>query len=289
MPFAEEESLAIESYFGNLKGGNMMYAFRIDFCGARGVGKGCIQSRVSRQRYLFSYSLSSPHHSTSSTDRNNYSQKLCTGFYDEMHRSYPNSGTDRKQFKHRGKLVEIECELVDNDDLDHADTKRFRERQARDTEAFVLLYDVTNRASFEVAVKFHKMIRRLQAPAEEEEEEEDEAENEKHAFIPQSTTSLPPMPWKPVVVVATKIDTPKSTWAVKRREGKRFSERIGAEFLEVSAKTGVGLGFAFFGPIVDGMGLARMINDGKVKIRHQQRVGFVSALVLKLRRWFGDW
>ncbi|KAH7020286.1 P-loop containing nucleoside triphosphate hydrolase protein [Ilyonectria destructans] len=79
-------------------------------------------------------------------------------------------------------------------------------------EAFLLVYDVTDRASFELLRTIHSG---LFGPKEEE---------------------------KPVWVLATKTDQPQQNWAVSMQEGAEFSTTINAKFLTVSAQTGEGLG-----------------------------------------------
>ncbi|KAF7555499.1 hypothetical protein G7Z17_g2122 [Cylindrodendrum hubeiense] len=79
-------------------------------------------------------------------------------------------------------------------------------------EGFLLVYDVTDRASFEL---LHGIHSELFGPTEE---------------------------GKPLWVLATKTDQPQQKWVVSNQEGEEFSKSIGATFRSVSAHTGEGLG-----------------------------------------------
>ncbi|KAH6891281.1 P-loop containing nucleoside triphosphate hydrolase protein [Thelonectria olida] len=95
------------------------------------------------------------------------------------------------------------------------------QRFVRAGDAFLLVYDVAKRDSFESAVRTH---RELLGPEQQQ--------------------------GKPVWVCATRSDRPPKDWVVSAQEGSEFSRTIGARFLSVSSKTGQGLDEAFVGQIV---------------------------------------
>lgn len=104
-------------------------------------------------------------------------------------------------------------------------------------EGCVFVYDVSNRASFERLADIHKIVRCvLTVPA-----------------------SMAP---KPVMVVANKTDLPKTTWAVAKAEGNEFAERIGATFVETSAKWDSGVDEMVV-EIVNGVLLSRITAQSK--------------------------
>ena len=101
-------------------------------------------------------------------------------------------------------------------------------------ESFVSLYiyDVSNRASFEFLSEFHDSL-------------------------PLDILTLPSSmdgqcKKKPIVVVANKIDL-SATRVVAQSEGQEFAARIGAKYIETSAKDNVGIKEAIFTVLVEGL------------------------------------
>ncbi|KAL7624921.1 hypothetical protein AAE478_004135 [Parahypoxylon ruwenzoriense] len=129
---------------------------------------------------------------------------------------------------------------------------------ARSADAFVFVYDVADRKSFARLDQIRQDILSVL---------EIDVSREAARSIPQGTPldtstarrrppfawlrdklarrkSAPPLPVPskvpPSMVIANKIDLPKEGWAVSAEEGQQFSERIGASFVQASAKTSEG-------------------------------------------------
>lgn len=81
----------------------------------------------------------------------------------------------------------------------------------RKTNIFLLVYDVTDRNTFDHIKKFHAEV----FGADQE--------------------------GKPIWVCAGKCERPEEDWAVSAQEGEKFSTTIGARFMKYSGRTGYGL------------------------------------------------
>ena len=94
----------------------------------------------------------------------------------------------------------------------------------KDADALILVYDVSNRASFEALNSFYEaalpVLADLPTPRRKE-----------------ATSGRR----KPVAVLAHKADLPREEWLVGSEEGRWFAEGIGARFWEGSAKENTGL------------------------------------------------
>jgi hypothetical protein len=109
-------------------------------------------------------------------------------------------------------------------------TDSYYGRFVRAGDAFLLVYDVAKRDTFEYAVRTH---RELLGPEQQQGE--------------------------PVWVCATRSDRPPKDWVVSVQEGSEFSRTIGARFLNVSSRTGQGLDEAFVSRIVREVLLNRVL------------------------------
>ncbi|KAM5386468.1 hypothetical protein ACJZ2D_000431 [Fusarium nematophilum] len=85
----------------------------------------------------------------------------------------------------------------------------YNRQQMRESEAFVLLYDVTRRDSLDCLESAYDKLFKGET--------------------------------RPIWVCAGKTDRPQTQWAVSIQEGEQFSKKLGARFLGVSAKTGENL------------------------------------------------
>ena len=141
----------------------------------------------------------------------------------------------------------------------------------RDSDAYALLYDVTNRGSFNQLEAFHEEVQNfLHSSPVPLLGEQFTKKSQEQSFIAKlarqllgkrpaahvvhmateiqtPSQSIQPVlieakVQKPYIVIATKTDLVRTSWVVTPEEGKQFSERIGAPFCEVSAKTGAGCG-----------------------------------------------
>lgn len=89
----------------------------------------------------------------------------------------------------------------------------------RDSNACLFVYDMSNRPSFETLSKFHEAV-----------------QAELSTLQPTSPSADTDCKRKPILVVANKIDLPPANWAIAKSEGRDFAARIGATYLETSAK-----------------------------------------------------
>ena len=108
--------------------------------------------------------------------------------------------------------------------------------EARHCEAHILIYDVTNRESFDAMRCYYDNI------CLERQLERTDSWCKKCGYSPV----CPPRPQYRglIFVIANKIDYDQAEWAIPLRLGEAYSESIGAMFLPMSAKTGESCGRA---------------------------------------------
>lgn len=91
--------------------------------------------------------------------------------------------------------------------------KQLKRFEIHELDAFMLVYDVGQKRSFEPLTHiYEKIMKDIETAA-----------------------SLP------AVVVAAKTDIPRESWQVSAEEGRELAERLGIQFRECSAKEGVGV------------------------------------------------
>ncbi|KAF4549334.1 Ras-like protein 6 [Elsinoe fawcettii] len=127
-----------------------------------------------------------------------------------------------------------------------------RDHLIKTSEAFILIYDVSSRESFEKLVEYHEMIYKekgLQPDGEPVPRSPPVASEGsalrstwRQKFSRTKATQTKPLPeaYPPAItVIANKIDLPKDSWQVTYEEGEAYSQKIGADFVALSARTGV--------------------------------------------------
>lgn len=136
-------------------------------------------------------------------------------------------------------------------------------RILRERNIFMLVYDVTDRNTFDYIKKFHAEV----FGADQE--------------------------GKPIWVCAGKSERPQEDWAVSAQEGEQFSTTIGARFMKFSGRTGHGLDDAFAHQIAtDGLlDLAGVNYRGPSKILQVRSAPklwrvHLGAICEKVRNWF---
>ncbi len=97
----------------------------------------------------------------------------------------------------------------------------FLSQTVSDSHASLLVYDVSNSASFEYLSTFYDSLQ------------------SKLSTLPSSMDSKSKK--KPIFVVANKVDLPATHRVVTKSEGEEFAARIGAKYLETSAKDNMGV------------------------------------------------
>lgn len=140
-------------------------------------------------------------------------RRFCYGSLIEQSRT---STTELEWHKHaavQGCDVHVQFDMMSDEpsrmsDLDSLDFWRYNE-------AYMVVYDVTDELSFDVAG--HLCEARFRIPREH--------------------------PWRvPIFIVASKIDRWRGGWAVPLARGEELAKRVGATFLPVSALSGEGTG-----------------------------------------------
>ncbi|KAK3720791.1 RAS2 protein [Vermiconidia calcicola] len=104
--------------------------------------------------------------------------------------------------------------------------------KARHCEVCFLVYDVTNRQSFEAVRSYYDnfcLERSL------------ERVKSRNQCCVGDCPARPPFPGL-VFIIANKIDREHNEWTVSMEEGEKFCKSIGAEFMPMSARTGEGSG-----------------------------------------------
>jgi hypothetical protein len=116
----------------------------------------------------------------------------------------------------------------------------------RNNEAYMLIYDVTNKRSFEVLDRIHRLYSR----------------------IPTRQRR-----WRtPLFVIASKADRYRGGWAVPFLEGDGFAKSIGATFLAMSSLTGSGTGDEVVVEMVSRVLLSRYQNEADMPVPKSRAV-----------------
>ncbi|KAM4524466.1 ras-related protein Rab-26 isoform 1-T1 [Odontesthes bonariensis] len=177
-------------------------AFKVMLVGDSGVGKTCLLVRFKDGAFLAGSFIS-----TVGIDfRMFQGHWLCSSGFDQLHFSFS-----------KNKVMSIDAVKVKLQIWDTAGQERFRSvthAYYRDAHALLLLYDATNRASFENIRAWLTEI---------------------HEYAQQDVV---------VMLLGNKADSTHDR-VVKREEGERLAKEFGVPFMETSAKSGLNVELAF--------------------------------------------
>lgn len=134
----------------------------------------------------------------------------------------------------QGRDVHVQFDLADPFDLPDSDLLGL----FRSNEAYVLVYDVMDKTSFEVLDRVYRL----------------------YSQIPRQKK------WRtPLFVVANKSDRWRGAWAVSYPEGDDFARSIGASLLQMSSLTGAGTGDEVMIDMISRVLLGRYQNEAETR------------------------
>lgn len=135
------------------------------------------------------------------------------------------------------KQVQIDgqpCELEVLDTAGQEDYAPLRSQWIRDGEGFLLVYSVSNRASFQRMLKLYHEVRRVKSSA-----------AAGPLASPSSTSNSSPYKSAPVMLVGNKSDIVAKR-EISVEEGWALAKELGCDFVETSAKNSTNVEKAFY-------------------------------------------